>query len=141
MPDSLDLTRRADLKLLETALRRGFNIPQQVLENGAAVIAQILADPGTSRRLKISAFRAITAAEKLNVDLALKAIDKRFPDQVNVTTDREALSPAQLAAALRDDPDYVEYVRTTTACVDAGPASDALPGADGAAHDPGFPAS
>lgn len=107
---SLDFTRRSDLLLLERALRRGFRVPDVVLQNGASVVANILASPEASNRDRLRAFSVLVAAEQVNVQLALKAIDKRFPDKIEVTDEKTPALMA-LAAELRNDHDYVEFQR------------------------------
>mgnify|MGYP003306323735 CR=1 FL=1 len=60
------MSDKGDARLFEQAIRNRWNIPEQYKEAGIRSMMHILANPESSERAKIAAFRAILAAESQN---------------------------------------------------------------------------
>lgn len=78
------MSDNAELKLLHRAVRRGWNIPDQVKDALPVAMVQIVADQGASKRDKIAAARVIVQMEGQNISL-----DPPVQKNVNVNLSEE----------------------------------------------------
>ena len=114
-----DYASRGDFRLLERMLRLGIEIPDVIRERGASYACNFLAANSKDARLRLRAFEALVMCERLNVQIAMKCLDKRFPDQIEVS-DGEPKIATEVARELRKDPQYIAYARSKRRKATAG---------------------
>jgi hypothetical protein len=82
---------RGDLRLLERAIRRGWQIPEHVYESLPRVVIGILTNATTARE-KLAAVRALTTMHKDNVD-TFAVVDRSQRLDDGEATERIELKP------------------------------------------------
>tara|TARA_R100000808_G_scaffold6115_3_gene18315 strand:- start:5284 stop:5745 length:462 start_codon:yes stop_codon:yes gene_type:complete len=105
--------RRGDFLLLQRVLNLGVAIPDSARESlghGVTWAAKLAVNPKKPDRIRLSALRVLGTIEKMNIDIALKLLDKRFPDKIEMQDDQQETAD-DLARQLRDDREYIAFAR------------------------------
>ena len=82
---------RADLRLLERAIRQGWDIPEEVYRTLPRIVVGILTGSQTARE-KLAAVRALTTMHKDNVD-TFSVLDRSTRLDEGLATERIELKP------------------------------------------------
>jgi hypothetical protein len=82
---------RADLRLLERAIRQGWDIPEEVYRSLPRIVVGILTGSQTARE-KLAAVRALTTMHKDNVD-TFAVLDRSTRLDEGLATERIELKP------------------------------------------------
>jgi len=108
--------RRSDMVLIGASIRRGWNIPEELKDALPKKLVQIIADPNSTNRTRISATRLLVIMEANNRQCE--------QPQQNINVNVDAADPAtavEIARLIREeDADYAEYQRSRIEDTDTG---------------------
>jgi len=114
---------RSDLKMIETAVRRNWELPDELFRKLPAEAAKMFLDKEKPDRTRLAALRAILTMNKQNIGL-----DSDQSTDVTVNVDVQIAQANEIRREMIHDPEYLDYLRTR--------ARNGDPGANGNGHKP-----
>lgn len=123
--DKLNLDKRRDMQMVDQLVRMKVPIDENLVAQIVQRCLDIAMDPNSSPRDVDRASRRIQLFMEYNLKIQFKAVDKAFPDRVEIVGGAQGANIDAVLDQYRKDPNVVEAI------VDECFESDSVTGADG----------